>query len=225
MYRFVVPVLITTFAACKSAPEPMHAQANGPRYQITFTGAWTAESHPLEYPKAGLLSAPHFSGLIGASHRTGYEIFREGSMPTPGLEKLSEEGKHSPLDDQIRAAIDRGEAGALFESDPIKDMSQPAVTTVQVDERFPMISAVAMIAPSPDWFAGVADVALMKDGNWIDAIEVELFAWDSGGDDGATYEASDADTSPKKPTMLNASAHFMRDGKKVPVGRLTIKKL
>jgi len=226
MSRLFVPALILLAAAgCKtvsSAPQPMGDSA---RYQIVFSGMWTAKTHPLEYPKAGAFSGPHFSGLIGATHHAGYALFKEGTQPSPGLERLSEEGKHGPLDQEIRAAIDSGAAGALFETGPLRDTSGSIETTVRVGAAHSLVSAVAMIAPSPDWFTGASDVELRENGRWVDSKEVILYAWDSGGDDGTTYEAPDLDTNPKKPTALNDSHHFVKMGKRVPVAKLTFKNL
>ncbi|MFT3912843.1 MAG: spondin domain-containing protein [Anaeromyxobacteraceae bacterium] len=191
------------------------------QYRVVFTGAWTAASHPLEYPKAGLLTGPHFSGLIGATHARGWELFMPGALPTPGLERLSEEGKHSPLDAEIRAAISAGKAGTLFETGPIRDMTRTETVVFRVDAAHPLVSAVAMIAPSPDWFAGAADVDLREGGRWVEAREVVLYAYDAGSDDGTTYEAPDQDATPKHPTALNDSPHFKRGGERVPVGKLT----
>jgi hypothetical protein len=193
----------------------------GAEYTVTFTRAWTEKTHPFEYPPAGLVGGPHFSGLIGASHGDGYAIFREGTPPTPGLEKLSEEGKHTPLDKEIMAAIKAGKAGALFETGPIRDASKTETTKVHVTEKFPMVSAVAMIAPSPDWFAGVADVNLREGGKWVQTKTVELFPMDSGGDDGTTYKAPDKDTNPKKKTTKATTPHFLMNGTTPPVGTLT----
>ena len=198
------------------------AQAQeGADYTITFRRTWTEKTHPFEYPPAGLVSGPHFSGLIGASHGDGYAIFKEGTPPTPGLEKLSEEGKHTPLDKEIDAAIKAGKAGALFETGAIKDASKTETTKVHVSDRFPMVSAVAMIAPSPDWFAGVANVHLKENGKWVDSKTVELFPMDSGGDDGTTYKAPDMDTNPKKNTTKASTRHFVMNGKTPSVGTLT----
>ncbi len=193
-------------------------------YSITFTRLWTMKSHPFEYPEAGLLTGPHFSGLIGASHNGAYKIFKEGTKPTAGLERLSEEGKHSPLDAEIKSAIGAGKAGALFETDPIRDEMGVEKTEVTVSSKFPMVSAVAMIAPSPDWFAGAADVNLMEGGKWVATKTVDLYAYDSGGDDGTTYKADDKDNNPKKPTMSANTRHFVSGGKKVRVGTLTFTK-
>jgi hypothetical protein len=49
--------------------------------------------------------------------------------------------------------------------------------------------------------------------------------WDSGGEDGTTYLADDVDTNPKKPTTLNKSRHFMKDGKVMPVARITFTRI
>jgi len=214
---------IVLIAAAAAAFGPLSAPAadSAADYEITVTGLWTAERFPLDYPKAGLLTGPHFSGVIGASHNGGFDLFRAGGQPTPGLERLSEEGKHSPLDAEIRTAIAAGAAGALFESDPIKDFGKSVTSRVHVTSAFSQVSAVAMIAPSPDWFAGVSGVSLMVDGTFVAEKTVDLYAYDSGGDAGATYEAGDKDTNPKQATMIASSKHF---GAR-PVARITFRKI
>jgi hypothetical protein len=215
-------VLLSAGSAAASPPGP---DGDVAEYEVVFTGRWTAASHPLEYPRAGLLTGPHFSGLIGASHGPRYALFAEGALPTRGLERLSEEGKHSPLDAEIRAAIASGAAGALFEGEPIRDMTRPSVTTVRVDSAHPLVSAVAMIAPSPDWFAGAAGVDLREGGRWVESKEVVLLAYDAGSDDGTTYEAPDRDADPKHPTARNGSPHFRRGDEPIPVGKLTFRRV
>ena len=194
---------------------------DGATYEVTVTGLWTAERFPLDYPKAGVLTGPHFSGVIGASHNGQYALFQPGVMPTPGLERLSEEGKHSPLDKEIRDAIAGGRAGALFETDPIKDFAQSVKGSVRVTMANPQVSAVAMIAPSPDWFAGVAAVSLVEGGRYVAEKTVDLYAWDSGGDEGASYTAADQDNTVKRATAIASARHF---GEK-PVARITFRRI
>ena len=213
-------------ASMPAASTPAAAPAGAAvKYSVEFTPLWTKANFPFEYPDTSLIHKPHFSGLIGTAHSAGYHIFAEGTMPTPGLERLSEEGKHDPLDAEIKAAIAAGNALALTESDPLKDFTQTAKAEVMVDEAHPMVSIVAMIAPSPDWFAGVSDVQLMENGAWVPSKTLDVNPWDSGGDDGTTYLADDVDTNPKKPTMLNQSRHFMKDGKVMPVARITFTRM
>jgi hypothetical protein len=205
-------------------PAGRAAANEGADYEITFTRLWTAQSHPFEYPKQGVLTGPHLSGLIGASHNGKLQLFAVGTTPTPGLENLAENGKHSPLDGEIKAAIAAGRAGTLFETGPIRDAAKTETTRVHVTDAYPQVSAVAMIAPSPDWFAGVAAVDLKEGDGWVATKTVELYAYDAGGDEGMTYEAPDMNDDPKKPTMVLDDAHFVVAGKKPPVATLTFTK-
>jgi hypothetical protein len=221
----LTPIVLLCVAACgkgsKSAAPPSAAarpsMPTGPaEYTVIVKSTWTRVSHPLEYP-----SDAHFSGMIGASHNAKYSIFAIGRRPTPGLERLSEEGKHSPLDTEIRSAIDQGSALMMFESGGIKNWRDSMVATVRVDSAHPLVSVVNMIAPSPDWFTGASDVNLASDGAWITRRTVTLYAYDSGGDDGTTYKAKDKDTNPKKPTTRAATRHFVIKGRVKPVATVT----
>ncbi len=218
--------LATSAAACgkeepkpgppRAAPPARQAMPTGPaEYRIVVKSTWTARNHPFEYP-----SGAHFSGLIGASHNANYSIFALGRRPTPGLERLSEEGKHSPLDDEIRAAISAGNALAMFETGGLKNFRDSLVTTVRVDPAHPMVSVVNMVAPSPDWFTGASSVNLAENGGWVKSRTLILPAYDSGGDDGTTYKARDRNTDPKKPTSRAATRHFVVNGKVKPVATL-----
>jgi hypothetical protein len=202
-------------AAPPAAARP--AMPTGPaEYTVIIKSTWTKTSHPFEYP-----SDAHFSGMIGASHNAKYSIFAIGRRPTPGLERLSEEGKHSPLDTEIRAAIDQGNALMLFESGGLKNWKDSMVSKVRVDPGHPLVSVVNMIAPSPDWFTGASDVNLADNGRWITRRTVTLYAYDAGGDDGTTYKAKHKDTNPKKPTTRASTRHFVVHGRVKPVATLT----
>lgn len=185
-------------------------------YKVTFNGTWSKATHPIEYPKGA-----HFSGLIGATHNGGYVLFKPGKVATRGLKNLSEHGQHSPFDDEIRAAIAAGTAGTLIETSPIFGPPGTSSVTFKADARHPMVSLTAMIAPSPDWFAGVRNVRLFKDGKWVMRTTVTVFAYDAGTDDGRTYQAADKESKPWKAVRLNDSRHFKNAGKRVAVGTLT----
>jgi hypothetical protein len=209
--------------------DAMAAKLEPARYEVVFSSRWTEKDHPLDYPgpKYAGLSVAHFSPIIGASHAPGYALFAEGAMPSPGLEALSEMGKHQPLDTEIKAAMAAGSVLALFENDaPLKDHTQSLTAEVGVDGAHPRVSLVAMLAPSPDWFAGVKDVDLVQDGQWVAEKTVDLLPYDAGGDDGDTFRADDRDSNPKKPTSLqSANPHFVVDGKLLPVASVTFRKL
>ena len=206
--------------------------ANGARgaedsatYTVTVTPLWLPTNFPVDYPQPGIFTGPHFSGVIGASHSERFTLFKLGNPPSAGLERLSEMGKHDPLDAEIKAAIGNGGVGALFESDPNKELpTKTQVFTIAVDAKHPLVSMAQMIAPSPDWFAGVANVNLMDGGKFVAEKTVDEMAYDSGGDDGTSYTATDLDASPKKPTSMASSKHFAVNGKAMPVARVTFKR-
>lgn len=202
--------VVLTGMLALAAPAMADSEAS---YKVTFRGTWAASTHPLEYP-----SGAHFSGLIGATHDGRYVLFRAGATATPGLERLAEAGAHSPLDGEIRAVIAEGKAGSLIENGPIFNPPGSSTATFKVTEKHPMVSLVAMIAPSPDWFTGVADLKLMEKNAWVERHEVTAYAWDAGTDSGTTYVANDIDTNPRNPIAENGSPHFMANGGKVPVG-------
>src|SRR6267142_2361572 len=143
-------------------PAPPAAPIGPAEYTVIIKSTWTKASFPLEYP-----SDAHFSGMIGASHNGRYTIFAVGRKPTRGLERLSEEGKHSPLNDEIQHAIDQGTALMLFESGGLKNWKDSMVATVRVDPAHPLVDVVNMVAPSPDWFTGARDVNLIENGAWV----------------------------------------------------------
>jgi len=184
------------------------------RYQVTFERTWSAETHPQDFP---LLA--HFSPVIGATHGSGFALFPKGGTATPGLEKLCEEGKHQPLDAEIRAAIQKGSAGALIETpDPLRSVPGSATTSFEIDEAHPKVSIAAMIAPSPDWCAVAVDVDLHEGGAWVAEKTATLYAWDVGTDSATSYRALDADMQPRGPVQPSASAYFAKDGRPTPVG-------
>ena len=76
-----------------------------------------------------------------------------------------------------------------------------------------------MIAPSPDWFVGVSALSLMDDlGQWVDELQVTLYPYDSGTDDGTTYTSANADSSPKRPIR---SLRGMTPFSDAPIGTFT----
>jgi hypothetical protein len=203
----------------RAARPPAAARPAGPsgpaEYTVIVKSTWTKANFPLDYPNGA-----HFSGMIGASHNARYTMFAVGRKPTPGLERLSEEGKHSPLNTEIQSAIDKGNALMMFESGSLKNWKDSMVATVRVDPAHPLVDVVTMIAPSPDWFTGATDVSLVENGAWAKSRSLVLPPYDSGGDDGTSYNAPDKDTNPKKPTTRNTNRHFVVHGRVRPVAVL-----
>ena len=203
-------LLCAAAAHAAAASEPV-------RYEVRFERTWSADTHPQDFP---LLA--HFSPVIGVTHNGTFGPFRAGATATPGLEHLCEEGKHQPLDAEIRTAVSKGDAGALIETpDPLRSVPGTAQATFEIDTLHPMVSIAAMIAPSPDWCAVASDVALFENGEWVAKKTVALEAWDVGTDSATSYRALDSDMQPRGAVELNGLPYFVRNGQRVPVGTVT----
>jgi Spondin_N len=189
-------------------------------YRVTFASTWSAQTHPEGFP-----ASAHYSGLHGATHHAGWSLWRPGGTATPGIERMAERGKSSPLKDEIRDAIRAGHAGVEIRGDTLKRSPGSLSADLRITREFPLVSLVAMLAPSPDWFVGVAALSLCQDAVWVAERRVELFAHDAGTDSGRSYEAPDADTQPREPIRRMETSPFLVAGELRAVGALTFKRL
>ncbi len=191
------------------------------RYRVDFERTWSSESHAADFP---LLA--HFSPVIGVTQAKGFELIQPGQQASTGLETLCEQGKHQPLDAEIKSAMASGQVGALIETaDPLRDVPQTAMTEFEVDTLHPTVTIAAMIAPSPDWCAVATDVALVQDGKFADRVSADLVAWDMGTDSAGSYRALDSDSNPRGQIMPSDSAYFRKNGAANPVGKVTFTRL
>lgn len=211
------PLVLACAAAWATAGTAVASTEPTARYEVIFERTWSSETHPEDFP---LLA--HFSPVIGATHAGSFALFASGAQASAGVEKLCEEGKHQPLDDELRSAMARGDVGSLIETDePIRSAPGQAKRDFEIDERHPMVSIAAMIAPSPDWCAVASGVALRQNGRWLDRLSVDLLPWDAGTDSATRYRARDADMQPRGPVQPSDSPYFLQDGRLTPVGRVT----
>lgn len=157
------------------------------------------------------------SRLVGVSHNGRYVLFRDGHTASSGLELLAENGRSTVLKAEFEEAQRRNRIGAVIEKPGLASLPGRFVSRFTTTEEHPFLSLVTMIAPSPDWFTGVADLSLKESDRWIDQVELPLWAWDAGTDSGATYEAPNADSQPRQSVRLLAGPHFLR-----PIGLSSI---
>lgn len=207
-------------AAGPSRASDCRAPESAVSYRVTFASTWSAQTHPEGFP-----ASAHYSGLHGATHHAGWSLWRSGGTATPGIERMAERGKSSPLKDEIRDAIRAGDAGMEIRGDGLKRSPGSLSVDFRITRDFPLVSLVAMLAPSPDWFVGVAALGLCQDAAWVAERRVELFAHDAGTDSGRSYEAPDADTQPREPIRRIEASPFLVARELRAVGTLTFKRL
>lgn len=164
-------------------------------YSVTFSATWSAQTHPTDFPPGA-----HFSRLIGAVHNDSVTFWAVGDTASPGIEQMAETGGTELLTREIRAEMP-GDVLSVINGRQLG--TSPASTTISevlVTLDHPLITLVTMIAPSPDWFVGVAGQSLQNEfGQWLDEVVVVLYPYDSGTDDGPSYRSANADSSPRQP--------------------------
>ena len=182
-------------------------------YTITFTGAWTAEATPGDVPDGA-----HFSPLIGGVHNADVAFLEAGGTATPGIESMAERGRTATLMKEIEAAGANALSVLRKDSGPGATASD-TFEAVTVTADHPRITLLSMIAPSPDWFVGVFGLSLLDaEGNWADALTVNLYPWDAGTEEGDDFSFDNAATVPPGTIVsLRGTGRFSD----VPIATLT----
>ena len=190
------------------------------RYQVRFESRWAASTHPIDFP-----SDAHFSRLVGANHNGSVAFWRNGQLATPGIRAMAERGRVTPLDTEVMSAITAGTAEALF-TGPALDQSPDAVSMeVTASQRFPLLTLVTMVAPSPDWFVGVTGQPLFENGQWVAERRVDLEAWDAGTDSGQSFSSPDQVTTPFVSITRIVTAPLSPDGRVTAIGSFVFTRL
>ncbi|XP_055700255.1 spondin-1 [Phlebotomus papatasi] len=167
------------------------------KYNFVFQGIWSNETHPKDYPFAVWLT--HFSDVIGATHETNFSFWGENHIATDGFRNLAEWGSVRSLEVELRA-----KGSKLRSLIKAAGLWYPNVNTntsshFRVDRKHPKMSLVSMFGPSPDWVVGVNGLNLcQEDCSWKDSLNIDLFPWDAGTDNGITYMSPNSETQPRE---------------------------
>ncbi len=171
-------------------------------YTVTFNATWSSDTHPNDsFP-----GDPHFSPLVGALHNSDYSMWKEGEKASAGIKQMAETGATTSLKSEIEGKVSEGSVDQfLVASGPF---DSPGNTSISFTAGDPcsLLSLTSMIAPSPDWFVGIADLDLYEGDSWLESQTITLYAWDAGTDSGTGYESSNAaETDPKAIAKFDSS--------------------
>jgi hypothetical protein len=196
-------------------PEPPTAQ-----YVLTFEAAWSADTHPTDFPRA-----PHFSGLIGATHVSAIRLWEAGGGSTPGLKDVAETGSKSRMSDEIDTLISDGSVCLKLSGGGIGVSPGEVELDFNMSQDCPAVSIVSMIAPSPDWFVGVSALHLFENGKWVDQKVIDLFPYDAGTDSGVTFTSPNEPTLPWEAIQRIEGEPFLNNGSVLPLGTFTFTRI
>jgi hypothetical protein len=187
------------------------------QYAVRFDAAWSAASHPIQFPPN-----PHFSGLIGGTHNASVHFWEPGELASLGIKDMAERGLTASLGSEVQAAIDGGTAAAILLGGGISPSPGSVSLTFTIGQTFPRVTLVSMVAPSPDWFVGVNGLSLFESGNWVDSITVSLQAYDAGTDSGTNYTSANLATLPPASIALSPAPPFAAG---TPLGTFTFRRV
>lgn len=159
-------------------------------YEVRFETAWSETTFPGAYPPDA-----HFSPLVGMSHRPNVFVFETGLPASDGLRIVAETGATGEMEDELQRAVNQGLGLDLF-TGPEVDAPGSGTVLVGVGERFPSVTILSMIAPSPDWFVAARATLLTPDAQWYDEVTVFLDSYDAGTDSGTGFTSPDQATDP-----------------------------
>jgi hypothetical protein len=167
-------------------------------YTITFNGNWNNTDHS-DNGMTPLPSNDHWSDLVGATHNSSVVFWEAGQMATLGIEDVAERGDNDAFFNEVDMAITVGNSDQWLQQgfSPNNAMGTSTIMSITVSEDFPLLTLVSMIAPSPDWFAGIHGFSLRDGNNWKDNITLDLFPYDAGTEDGTDYGTSNPATMPQ----------------------------
>lgn len=174
------------------APLSAQAQAAGSpvTYQVTFQGTWTTAATP-----GGLPGGAHFSPLIGTAHSDRVTFWEVGGMASPGVEDVAELGQTSAFRSEINAS---DHVGAIIQTGLGGGGTPEVSVEFETTKAHPLVTLLSMIAPSPDWFVGVSGLSLVDArGRWLSRLEVDLFPYDAGTENGNGFSLSNPATVPQ----------------------------
>jgi hypothetical protein len=169
------------------------ASATPVTYRLTFERHWD-ESHvaPGTYPGV----AAHFTPLGGATH-TATPLWTPGQSASMGIEDVAENGLTHTLQLEVADRRRAGTAREYFEALSVFGEQGVSDTTFTATLEHRYVSAISMIAPSPDWFVGIWGVDLAPQGEFLSELVFDLRAWDAGTEQGNLFSLNNPDSLPR----------------------------
>lgn len=168
-------------------------------YEVTFNGIWNASQvAPGTYP-----GSAHFSTIVGATHTQSSAFWQPGGVASQGVEDVAELGFTDALLSELAAANQAGTAGDSFTLNSQFNLPNSGTTRIEVDNDKAFLTLITMIAPSPDWFAGVSELALQENGQWLTNISADMHPYDAGTEEGTNFNLSNSPTANGKISRLS----------------------
>ena len=104
-------------------------------------------------------SSRHYSPMVAVAHGSAWAPFSIGQTASDGVKDVAELGATTQILSEASAQGATTQVAATRSEYPQRVTSGYQVAQIAVDATRPKLSALTMIAPSPDWFTGFSNVS------------------------------------------------------------------
>ncbi len=185
------------------------------KYRVTFFNALTRRNPAFAriVPENGLVYSP----ITAVTHSSRVSLLTVRGFATPAVQQVCETGSNADLMAMARAT---GKVKSVVSGGPVMAGMKNSVE-VMVDCDNPYLTALSMIAPSPDWVVQISNMPLMKHGKFIKKRYGQLIAYDCGTDSGRDF-TDPQDTSLDIPTEPALNIAPLREDETDRFGRRAV---
>lgn len=216
--RIFLVLFALLLSGCKASEGDSSGQACwfDVSYKATFVSQWSATNHPDGFPNNA-----RFGVLQGVIHSSDITFWKKGQYASQGIQKVAESEYWYAYSTEVSSAIAAGTA--------LKSIGYPVLTFNQTGtsftfiptDSFPLVTVIAKLSPSPDWFMGVSSVNLCEAGTWVTSKSIDLYPLDAGTDSGTDFDSSNLVTSPQGVITQITKGIFANNGVVAPLGVIT----
>lgn len=204
---YVTSALVILLSSCGGQSNDKNSNDTTPQgegevsYKLSFTSVWNSKDFPTNFP-----SNPHFSPFVGATHSNQTRIWSTSETTSAGIEQVSETGGTSKFKTELEAKKQDGKVENIFTAASGSQSPGSQSFIFKVSKQFPLVSAISMIAPSPDWIVGIRDVNLYENNQWITSKRIELKLYDTGTDLGTQFSSGNQNGGDKMIKLLTSDS-------------------
>lgn len=190
----VLSVAHAGIVSLDSRPSPFASCSGEATYNVTFFNLLSPRIFGSLIPEDGLVYSP----LTATGHSNRVSILTVRGFASKAIEAIAETGDNSMLVETLTSLQDNDQGVKSYSASTGPTLPGKFTTlTIKVNCEHPFISAVSMIAPSPDWIVQVNNYNTFNSryGGFVPFASGALIAYDAGTDDGSDF------TDPSDPSL------------------------
>jgi len=190
-----------------SIPDGMKIPCSTPvTVTVTVKDTWCQESHPHDFMENiggdGPINGPFIPpDMTTGAHTSPTVVYTHGASTEPvwseyadqGVADIATTGNNDAFLQRVSTAsiASHWVAGPAASCGAVNPSPPQVSTGLVLNEQNTKISAIHMMAPSPDWFTGIMAVDMCVDGYWVATKTITAVPYDAGVDGGVYFRTAD----------------------------------